>query len=77
MPLMACALSAMPPALVTSTAPSPVRLSAPVPSPRLTAVGALMVRFLLVALLPPPFRAMVPAVVASRLTLSFRVTAPL
>ena len=66
----------VPLALVTSTVPTPVRLSEPVPSPRVTAVGALIVRFLFAELEPPLFSKIVPPVVAVRATLSFKVRPP-
>ena len=66
----------MPPALATSTVPTPDRLSEPEPSPRVTAVGALIEMFLLPELEPPPLREMVPAVVAVSATLSFKVRPP-
>ena len=61
---------------VISTIPNPVRLSVPVPSPRFTAVIALMVKFLLPPV-TPPFSDIVPAPVAAMLTLSPNVIAPL
>ena len=76
MPLIAADLIVMPPALVTSTIPTPIKLSEPEPSPKVTAVGALIEMFLLPELEPPPLSAMVPAVVAVSATLSFKVRPP-